>query len=119
MNQIDSMAIPVEGRMTTEELFELKNKMNTKALAKRRSKTVLRVVANIVFAVVILLPLLYAISIAFMPSNELFTTELNIVPKHPTVQNFIDALRTVPLLRFIVNSFIMAGFMCQMPSIIP
>ena len=24
MNQIDSMAIPVEGRMTTEELFELK-----------------------------------------------------------------------------------------------
>ena len=110
MNQIDSMAIPVEGRMTTEELFELKNKMNTKALAKRRSKTVLRVVANIVFAVVILLPLLYAISIAFMPSNELFTTELNIVPKHPTVQNFIDALRTVPLLRFIVNSFIMAGF---------
>ena len=42
MNQIDSMAIPVEGRMTTEELFELKNKMNTKALAKRRSKTVLR-----------------------------------------------------------------------------
>ena len=55
MNQIDSMAIPVEGRMTTEELFELKNKMNTKALAKRRSKTVLRVVANIVFAVVILL----------------------------------------------------------------
>ena len=110
MNQIDSMAIPVEGRMTTEELFELKNKMNTKALAKRRSKTVLRIVANIVFAVVILLPLLYAISIAFMPSNELFTTELNIVPKHPTVQNFIDALRTVPLLRFIVNSFIMAGF---------
>ena len=110
MNQIDSMAIPVEGRMTTEELFELKNKMNTKALAKRRSKTVLRIVANIVFAVVILLPLLYAISIAFMPSNELFATELNIVPKHPTVQNFIDALRTVPLLRFIVNSFIMAGF---------
>ena len=47
MNQIDSMAIPVEGRMTTEELFELKNKMNTKALAKRRSKTVLRIVANI------------------------------------------------------------------------
>ena len=69
MNQIDSMAIPVEGRMTTEELFELKNKMNTKALAKRRSKTVFRVVAIIVFALVILLPLLYAFSIAFMPSN--------------------------------------------------
>ena len=68
MNQIDSMAIPLEVRMTTEEIFELKNKMNTKALAKRRSKTVLRIVANIVFAVVILLPLLYACLLYTSPS---------------------------------------------------
>ena len=50
-----------------------------------------------------------AISIALMPSNELFTTELNLVPKHPTLRNFSEALTTVPLLRFIVNSFLVAG----------
>lgn len=60
-------------------------------------------------AFVILLPLLYALSIAFMPSGELFTMELNLLPKNPTLSNFRDALVNVPLLRFILNSFIMAG----------
>lgn len=109
MSQLNSMTVPMEGRYSRSELLELKNKMNVKALAKRRSKTAFRLAANVVFAVVILLPLLYAVSIALMPSNELFTTELNLFPKHPTFQNFKDAFTTVPLLRFILNSFIMAG----------
>ena len=76
--------------------------MNAKALAKRRSKTALRLAANIIFAILVLLPLLYAVSIALMPSNELFTTDLNLFPKHPTLQNFKEAFTTVPLLRFIL-----------------
>ena len=103
------MAIPMEGKYSESELLELKNKMNAKALAKRRSKTALRLAANIIFAILVLLPLLYAVSIALMPSNELFTTDLNLFPKHPTLQNFKEAFTTVPLLRFILNSFIMAG----------
>ena len=98
------------GNMSKEELLELKKAMNAKALAKRRTRTALRVTANVVFAVLILLPLLYAISIALMPSSELFTTELNLFPKNPTFSNFINAFRTVPLLRFILNSFIMADY---------
>ncbi len=109
MSQLNSMAIPMEGKYSKSELLELKNKMNAKALAKRRSKTALRLAANIIFAILVLLPLLYAVSIALMPSNELFTTDLNLFPKHPTLQNFKDAFTTVPLLRFILNSFIMAG----------
>ena len=103
------MLHPAVGNMSKEELLELKKAMNAKALARRRTKTALRVTANVVFAVLILLPLLYAISIALMPSSELFTTELNLFPKNPTFSNFINAFRTVPLLRFILNSFIMAG----------
>ena len=83
--------------------------MNAKALAKRRTRTGIRLAANFVMAFVILLPLLYALSIAFMPSGELFTMELNLLPKNPTLSNFRDALVNVPLLRFILNSFIMAG----------
>ena len=74
MSQLNSMAIPMEGKYSKSELLELKNKMNAKALAKRRSKTALRLAANIIFAILVLLPLLYAVSIALMPSNELFTT---------------------------------------------
>lgn len=109
MSQIESMVIPMEGRMSASELLTLKNEMNARALARRRARTALRLGANVVFAIIVLLPLLYAISIALMPSNELFTTELNLVPKHPILRNFSEALTTVPLLRFIVNSFLVAG----------
>ena len=109
MSQIESMVIPMEGRMSASELLTLKNEMNARALARRRARTALRLGANVVFAIIVLLPLLYAISIALMPSNELFTTELNLVPKRPTLRNFSEALTTVPLLRFIVNSFLVAG----------
>ena len=44
-----------------------------------------------------------------MPSGELFTMELNLLPKNPTFKNFRDALVNVPLLRFIFNSFLMAS----------
>ena len=59
--------------------------------------------------VLVLLPLLYAVSIAFMPSGELFTLELNLLPKNPTLENFTQALSKVPLVRFVGNSFLVAG----------
>ena len=83
--------------------------INTKALRKRRINTGIRVLINVITAIIVLIPLLYAVSIAFMPSGELFTMELNLLPKNPTLSNFRDALVNVPLLRFILNSFIMAG----------
>ncbi|SHK62612.1 carbohydrate ABC transporter membrane protein 2, CUT1 family (TC 3.A.1.1.-) [Hespellia stercorisuis DSM 15480] len=109
MSQTASMTLKRKGAMTQEELLELKQKMSAKALTKRRTKTGLRIAANVAVALVVLLPLLYALSIAFMPSSELFTTEMNLLPKSPTLKNFADAFTQVPLLRFIVNSFIMAG----------
>lgn len=62
-------------RMSKEELLELKEAMNQKALTKKRIKTATTIAANIMVALVVLLPLLYAVSIAFMPSGELFTTD--------------------------------------------
>lgn len=109
MSQSNDMALKSQNTISKEELLALKKEMNAKALTKRRILTGSRLVFNIIVAFIMLLPLLYAISIAFMPSGELFTTELNLVPKNPTVQNFIDAFTNVPLIRFILNSFIMAG----------
>lgn len=109
MSQMETMTMNSQKMISREELLALKKKMNAKALAKRRVRTGGLLAANIVVAIIILLPLLYAVSIAFMPSGELFTTDLNLIPKHPTLQNFIDAFTNVPLLHFIANSFIMAG----------
>lgn len=109
MSQTGSMTMVRKESFTQAELQELKQVMGNKALIKRRTQMGLRIAANIVVALVVLLPLLYALSVAFMPSSELFTTEFNLLPKNPTLQNFIDAFQQVPLLHFILNSFIMAG----------
>ncbi len=109
MSQSENMALTGQKIISREELLALKKEMNAKALTRRRVKTGLRLGINIIVALIVLLPLLYAVSIAFMPSNELFTMELNLLPKSPTLQNFIDAFTTVPLLRFILNSFLVAG----------
>ena len=95
--------------ISKEELVSLKVKMNQKAKAKKRARKGFRLLVNIMVACVVLLPLLYALSVAFMPSGELFTTKLNILPKNPTLENFRAALANVPLLRFIGNSFLVAG----------
>ena len=72
-------------------------------------RTGVRLFANIFLVGIVLFPLLYAVSMAFMPSGELFTTQLNLIPEHPTLANFKDAFVKVPLVRFVINSFIVAG----------
>lgn len=109
MSQGNSAVMSYSKNMPAKDIAALKNIMNKKALMKKRVKTTLLICANIILALLILLPLLYAISIALMPSGELFTTSMNLIPKHPTLSNFTEALQKVPLLKFIVNSFIVAG----------
>lgn len=98
------------GTMSAAELVSIKQQMNHNGTCQKTdTKMALRLAANVMVGAVILLPLLYAISIAFMPSNELYTLDMNLLPKKPTFQNFIDAFKNVPLLRFIGNSFLVAS----------
>lgn len=97
------------GRLANLELIEMQKAANQKALIKRRAERAVLVMLNIVVAGIILLPLFYAVSVALMPSNELFTTEINLLPSRPTLENFRQALRKVPLIRFVGNSFLVAG----------
>lgn len=64
---------------------------------------------NLIVCLFMLFPLLYTISVAFMPSGELYTMAMNIVPKHPTLENFVEAFHKIPLVRFVLNSFLVAG----------
>lgn len=86
----------------------IRQKMYAKEKTRKARKMVLRLSANIVLAVVLLFPLLYAVSIAFMPSGELFSRDFNLIPENPTWSNFKDALTKVNLGRFVFNSFLVA-----------
>lgn len=96
-------------RDSNVDLESIRQQMYIKQKAAAMRRTGIRLCANIFLVTIVLLPLLYAISVAFMPSGELFTTELNILPKHPTLANFKDAFAKVPLIRFVFNSFLVAG----------
>ena len=89
--------------------IQLQIEANEKAKAKKKFKKNVLLAVNIIFGSFILLPLLYAVSVAFMPSNQLFTTEVHLFPNSPTLDNFKEALVKIPLLRFVGNSFLVAG----------
>lgn len=95
--------------MSAEELKRLHAVMSAPGKRKKTAKKVLLVAVNTVVALFILLPLLYAVSIAFMPSSDLYTMSMNLIPTHPTLDNFREALTKVPLVRFVLNSFLVAG----------
>lgn len=91
------------------DVEKIHRKVYQRQRARQLRTTGLKLAANIVVVVMVLLPLFYAVSVAFMPSAELFTTEMNLLPKAPTLNNFREALAKIPLGRFVVNSFVTAG----------
>ena len=95
--------------MNRAQIEELQKTASMKAARKRVLQKGFLLTANMIVAFVILLPLFYAVSIAFMPSSELFTTDINLFPKQPTLENFKQALQKVPLAKFVGNSFLVAG----------
>lgn len=94
---------------TEEELAALHRRMGLAALRRRRIRTGVLIVLNTLMALFILFPLLYAVSVSLMPGDELFTMDMNLLPKHPDFGNYIRAWTQVPLLRFVLNSFVVAG----------
>jgi sn-glycerol 3-phosphate transport system permease protein len=101
-------AIP-HNEISAWELEQLRYAMNKKARNKKRIKQISLVVLNSAAAILVLFPLLYAVSIAIMPSSEVFSTDFNLIPKNPTLDNFSQALSKVPLGRFVFNSFFVAS----------
>jgi len=63
----------------------------------------------IVIAAYALFPFVWAIRSAFTPEAELFTTPLQYIPEHPTLDNFREALSTDFFQRALLNSVIVAA----------
>ena len=108
---MSTIATTIAGPKTysAEELQALHLAMNAKAKRKKMLQKTALVTMNLIVCLFMLFPLLYTISVAFMPSGELYTMAMNIVPKHPTLENFVEAFHKIPLVRFVLNSFLVAA----------
>ena len=108
---MSTIATTIAGPKTysAEELQALHLAMNAKAKRKKMLQKTALVTMNLIVCLFMLFPLLYTISVAFMPSGELYTMAMNIVPKHPTLEILVEAFHKIPLVRFVLNSFLVAG----------
>lgn len=73
----------------------------------KKVKSVGYQVLCLVMGVIVILPILYALSISFMKSDEILNKELVLLPKQVNFDNYISAFTKAPLGRFLLNSLIM------------
>jgi multiple sugar transport system permease protein len=60
-------------------------------------------------AVLTLAPYAWMVSSSFKPHTEIFSATLDLIPRHPILDNYVVALTREPTLRAVLNSLIMAG----------
>jgi len=78
-------------------------------MKEKRSTKIIVFLLNVIFSLIIILPILYALDISLMDPSQIFEYPPKLIPKVLYFQNYKDALATAPILRFILNSFVMAS----------
>lgn len=64
---------------------------------------------NILVVMIVLFPLLYAVSMSLKSPSEVYATEFTFIPEIFQFSNYRDAFQVAPLGQYIVNSFIVAS----------
>jgi multiple sugar transport system permease protein len=77
----------------------------------------------LVISVLFLFPIAWMVSASFTPSEEIFSSGLRFFPANPTLENYQTAFTSLPLLRNLGNSVIIAGvytvgalFLCSLAA---
>ena len=86
--------------------------MTTRLPARRRAVRPGRVASYVALALVAILvafPLLLALSYSFMTESDIVTFPPPVLPVRPTFANFITVLNTIPIGRYLLNSFVVSS----------
>lgn len=76
----------------------------------KKGSQILYQMGCIVLGIMLILPIIYALNISFMPQNEILTTELHFFPKTiGYLENYKVVFMHTKILRFMWNSLVMAG----------
>lgn len=75
---------------------------------RKQVATFFKYLVLIVVGVVMVYPLLWMVSATFKPNSEIFTS-LSLIPKDPTVQGYVDAMKSyggdIDILRSMINTY--------------
>jgi sn-glycerol 3-phosphate transport system permease protein len=67
------------------------------------------IIVNSILSLLILAPILYALAITFMKADQIFQTPPSLIPRSFYLGNFTEVLDSVPIFRFLLNSFIVSS----------
>ncbi|MHB1414377.1 MAG: carbohydrate ABC transporter permease, partial [Chloroflexota bacterium] len=76
---------------------------------RRKWPEVLLIVVLIIGAIVTLVPYIWMVSSSLKPEGEIFSATFNLLPAHPTLENYTLAWERTAVARYMLNSFIVAG----------
>lgn len=71
-------------------------------------KTVTLLVINIIVVLIILFPLLYAVSMSLKSPSEVYQQNASFFPETPVFSNYLDVFKTAPIATYIQNSLIVS-----------
>lgn len=77
-------------------------------LKKLLNKNIFWHLMLLIFVIISLMPIIWMISTAFKTPQEIFGTELSIIPSNPTLNNFIKLEQGFNIVQIILNTFIVA-----------
>lgn len=77
-------------------------------MKKRQLKDYFVQFTCIVISLMILFPILYAVSVSFMEQKDILSNPPNLLPNKVTFENYVTALTRTDLMRYMYNSFVVA-----------
>lgn len=97
--------------MEESEPFVLDNEqlaLVRKQEAKIRIRKGFLLIINSIVMIIVLFPLLYAVSMSLKSASEVYSSEFNFFPEALQFSNYRDAFNVAPLGQYIFNSFVVA-----------
>lgn len=93
-----------------------KVKLNKKFVTANKKRNIsqnnfgkfIRLLLNIILAIIVLFPLIYALGMSLKPSSEIYSQSPSIFTSNPTIQNYLDVFEIAPIGLYILNSFLVS-----------
>lgn len=85
--------------------------MNGRGLSRRARRLAGHTLLNMFFialCIVVMIPILYAVSVSFNAQNSLLSSDFSLIPKELTLKNYIAVFTEEPVLLWLANSLFMA-----------
>ena len=95
-------------------MIEAKTKRKTMVIEKTKNRNAgnfgqyIRLILNIIVAIVVLFPLIYAVAMSLKPASEIYQNSSTIFTANPTFDNYLEVMETAPIGRYVLNSFIVS-----------